>query len=384
MFQFIKFMHMNSVYRKALLITSCGMLAALVGFIAGKTVLQRYKSEGVLSVEMTVAEYKRFAEAASNPASLAPVLASTPIASEELLKLEKIVLEAKGGWHTALPRLNKIEAKDIPDNVLKLELDKERDKAVSPRVYVGARLTASSNNPEQAASFAVWLGSYFKEVATREAIREQIFEWLAENRQFSEAAQSQKLRFAFDIEQSEIRALGLKKVLASYPELSKADGKQVVDLRKENEKFISPGSQLIGVETEIIDIREKIARIDRGIVQNTFAKKYLEDAQAALASASTGSVLVKKLSELTVTYSKKVGNEAEQEQLLTLASTISKISSRFLSQAQFVVPPPVPSRAEAPRPLLLSLIFGFFGLVGATVWLFRTRLMAQLFQQAEN
>ena len=153
---------------------------------------------------MAVAEYKRFTGVASNPALLVPVLALAPMATEELRKLEKIVLETNGSWHAALPRLNKMEAKDIPNGVLKLELDKERDRGVSARVYVGARLTASSNDPEQAANFAVWLGSYFKEVATREAIREQIFEWLAENRQFSEGAQSQKLRFAFDIVQAQI------------------------------------------------------------------------------------------------------------------------------------------------------------------------------------
>lgn len=166
--------------------------------------------------------------------------------------------------------------------------------------------------------------------------------------------------------------------------MSKTDGKQVVDLRKENEKFISPGSQLIGVETEIIDIREKMARTDRGIAQNIFAKKYLGDAQAALASFSTGTALVKKLSELTVSYSTKVANEAEQEQLLSSASAISRISSRFLSQAQFVVPTPVPSRAEAPRPLLLSLVFGLLGLVGSTLWVFRHWFTAQWFQRPQD
>ena len=194
----------NPLFKKYLLIIGCGFVIAVMGLAAGKTILQRYKSEGVLSVEMTVAEYKRFAEAVSNPASLTPVLASTPLATEELRKIERIVLETNGSWHAALPRMNKMEAKDIPDGVLKLELDKERERGTSARVYIGVRLTASSNDPEQAASFAVWPGSYFKEVATREALREQIFEWLADNRQFSEGAQSQKLRFAFDIVQAQI------------------------------------------------------------------------------------------------------------------------------------------------------------------------------------
>jgi hypothetical protein len=57
-------------------------------------------------------------------------------------------------------------------------------------------------------------------------------------------------------------------------------------------------------------------------------------------------------------YSKKVKTDAEREKLLTIAADLSQITARFLSQAQFIASPSVPSRSERPSPLM------YMGLVG--------------------
>ena len=54
------------------------------------------------------------------------------------------------------------------------------------------------------------------------------------------------------------RAAALKKIVAAYPNAARRDSQQVVDVRKDNEKFMSPMSQLVGAESEVIDIRERL------------------------------------------------------------------------------------------------------------------------------
>ncbi len=336
---------------------------------------------------MSGAEYKRFTEAASSFSSLKQVFASIPPDNEnDKAAIEKMLVLGVQKWHTPLPVLSKIDTKDLPEALVKMELDRsinktlERstDKTKPLNIYVGAKITASSHDAEQSARIASWLGSYFKEIAAKEAMRDQLFIWLAENRQFNERAQEDKLKHTFEIEQAQTRSAALKKVLAQYPGLAKSEARQVVDVSKDNERFISPGSQLVGAETQIIDIREEIAKLDRAMIQNTFAQSYFAEAERALSSANTGSGLILVFSELTRKYSAKVQNEAEKEKLLSIAATVSEISARFLSQAQFVLPPTVPNRAEAPRPLMIGAIFGLIGFLLSLGWMFRKHIWRQI------
>ena len=374
-------------YKSITIAVIVGVAVAVFGHALATSYLVNYKSHGILTIDMSGAEYKRFTEAASSFSSLKQVFASIPPDNEnDKAAIEKMLVLGVQKWHTPLPVLSKIDTKDLPEALVKMELDRSINKTIERstdktkplNIYVGAKITASSHDAEQSARIASWLGSYFKEIAAKEAMRDQLFIWLAENRQFNERAQEDKLKHTFEIEQAQTRSAALKKVLAQYPGLAKSEARQVVDVSKDNERFISPGSQLVGAETQIIDIREEIAKLDRAMIQNTFAQSYFAEAERALSSANTGSGLILVFSELTRKYSAKVQNEAEKEKLLSIAATVSEISARFLSQAQFVLPPTVPNRAEAPRPLMIGAIFGLLGFLLSLGWMFRKQIWRQI------
>jgi hypothetical protein len=360
--------------RAMMLIVTVTSVCMLIGLLLGITVFLKYKSEGILSMDMSVAEYKRFNEAAGDVATLRQTMeALRPADANDIPAIERTVFSVNDKWQMPLPRITKLDARDLPEILLKRELDNnELAKDRAGRVYVGARITALSQDPEQAARIAVWLGSYFREVAVREALREKILDWVGENQQFFERAQEKKLAFDFEIEQAQRRSLALKKVLSQYPELAKSDSRQVVEVRKDNEKFISPLAQMVGAEIEVIDIREKLSQLDRSLVQQSFAKSYLAEAQRALDTANTGSNLINALNTIAQKYSAKVTNEAQQEKLLFFAGTVSQISARLSTQAQFILPPLPPTRAQSPRPTMLAALFAFFGLLMSLAWVFRS------------
>lgn len=372
-------MNLKSKLNSALIVIIFSLAFAFIGYVVATTFLLKYKSEGILTIDMSGAEYKRFAEATSSISSLKQAFTAIPPKSEEdKSEIEKLIVLGVQKWHSPIPVVSKTDSKDLPEALVKIEVDRNTEKAQLSNIYLGARITATSSDAEQSARIATWLGSYFKEIAAKEAMRDQLFIWLAESTQFTSRALEDKLKLSFEIEQTQIRANSLKKILLQYPELAKSESRQVVDVRKDNERFISPGAQLIGAETQMIDIREKLAQLDREIVQHVFAQNYLEEAEKALGSTYTGSSLVLSFSELTKKYSGKVQNEAEKEKLLSIAAEVSEISARFLSQAQFVLPPNVPSRAEVPRPLMFAGMFGLLGLLLSMTWMFRQWIASQL------
>jgi hypothetical protein len=385
----------NVINRRSLIAIALATVFSVGGgALLGNTLLLKYKSEAVLSLEMTVPEYKRFSEAVSSRVNAAALLkanitdtALNPV-DEGLISKEISINPAK--WLTPLPKLNKAEAKDLPDSLQKIALETEaqnnsnnsnnsnlREKPAG-LVYVGARLAAAAPSAEQAARLVAWLGSYFKEVATKEAVREQLTLWVADSQQFNDKTQSQQLKYAFEIEQAQTRATALKRIMAQYPEYAKGDARQIINIHKDNEKFVSLGTQMLGAEAEIIDIREKLAKLNREQIQNQFASTYLKQVDTAFKTAQTGSAAVKALHDLTAEQLTHTKNDAEKEKLLNYAADLSKISARFLSQAQFVVAPSIAEYSEQPRPLLLAMLFGLLGLLGSAAVMFRQPLLALL------
>jgi hypothetical protein len=376
--------------KKVMAVLVAAALGAVIGAGLGYGPLLKYKSEGVLAMEMGTAEYKRFSELANDTTTVMQYMAVSPppdVKDNEIDRLTRTV--ARGEWHKPIPKVSKADTKELPDILLQME--QERDKGVDdprapPRerkpvtVYLGLRLTHTAPDAQQVANVASWLGDYFKDVATREAVREQVSRWKAENRQFSDRALERKLRFEFDIQQAQTRATALKAVLAAYPEAAKRDSQQVVDIRKDNERFMSPMSQLVGAESEIIDIRERLQKLDREIEQQSFVKSLVLEADAAANKAQSGNDSVRQLSSVITDASKRVKTEAEREKLLSLAADLSQITARFLSQAQFVAKPSVPTLPERPTPLMLTALGAVLAVLLAAIFMWREMIIDLLWR----
>lgn len=377
--------------KKIIVLLAAALVGAGMGASLGYGPMLRYKSEGVLNMDMGTSEYKRFTELANDATSVRQFLATSPPPKMKNEGVESLInAVAKGEWHKPQPKVSKADVKELPDVVLQMEREKEKEKMQDKggnnnrkdnAAYLGLRLTHLAHDPIEAAEMATWLGGYFKEVATREAVREQVSRWAADNRQFSDRALEQKLKYEFDIEQAKSRAIALKKIVASYPESATRESRLVVDVRKDNEKFMSPMAHLVGAESEMIEIREKANKLNREIEQQVFVEALVGDAEVALRQARSGSESVSKLAAVIADFSKKVKTDAEREKLLSLAADLSQISARFLSQAQFIAQPSVPSRPERPTPLMVIVLVGLLFTMLAATYCWRDAIFKMLKQE---
>ena len=382
--------------KKVIVVMVAAVFGAVLGAGLGYGPLLKYKTEGVLAMEMGTAEYKRFSELANDTTTVRQYMVVSPPPDVNGGDIDRLIRTvARGEWHKPVPKVSKADAKELPDILLQLEQEREKpserdinrgqEKERKPpvTVYLGLRLTHTASEPQQVANVASWLGAYFKDVATREAVREQVSRWNADNRQFSDRALERKLKFEFDIQQAQTRATSLKSIVAAYPDAARRDSQQVVDVRKDNEKFMSPMSQLVGAESEIIDIRERLQKLEREIEQQSFVKSLVLEADTAANKAQSGNDSVRQLSAVITEASKKVKTEAEREKLLSLTADLSQITARFLSQAQFVAKPSVPSLPERPTPLMLTVLGGLLAVFLAALFVWR-QLIIDLLWRDDN
>lgn len=384
---------MQVLTRKMGAVLVAGALGVLAGAWLGYGPLLRYKAEGVMSMDMGVVEYKRFTELANDSLALQNFVEVNPAKGMSEASVDGLMGAVRAGqWQKAVPKVSKADAKDVPDfllnplKALEQDVDRDRDRESDrePPVYFGLRITHTSAVPEDAAQGATWLGLYFKEVATKEALREKVAHWAAQNRQFFTDAMERKLKYEFQITQAQTRALALKTLVASYPTASQRDTQQVVDVRRDNEKFMSPLSQLVAAETEVINSRGQIQKLERQLEQEKFVEQLLRGMQASVDKARSGSEGVAALSQALKDLEASVKTDAEREKLLSLSAEVSKVSARYLYQAEFVAKPSVPSSPEKPGPRMFVVLVGLLFALLAALLLWHKALWRLLQQDEEE
>ncbi len=177
------------------------VLAGAVGLVIGGALaygpLLQYKAEGVLSLEMGTAEYKRFSELASDPKALREFATTVPLNGMEPAEAEALFRRLNGvNWHQPVPKISRADGKDLPDIVMQMQQERERERerqdsvafmrSRAGRTYLGVRLSYAMADAQQAAAVTTWLGSYFREVGLRESIREQLVRWKADSQLVSD------------------------------------------------------------------------------------------------------------------------------------------------------------------------------------------------------
>ena len=368
-------MQNNSVQKKLTVV----LVATVVGVAGGALLafgpLLKYKSEGVLNIPMGLADYKRIDEFTHNSDVLREFIKLNPpvnMEGEQLERLARILTTSE--WSKPVPMLSKLDMKNLPD----LQKDESDSKP-----YLGINLSAISRDPAQAAAVTRWLGAYYKDAATLETLRDLVNRWTVKNTQPLDRILEKKVKAEFAIAQVQSRAAALKQLMARYPNTSIRDSQQILDVRKENEKFMSPLAQLVAAESEIIGLQEDIRKLDREAVQYAFAKTLAEQATQALNASRTGSESTTHLAKVIQQLGQQSKNDAEQEKLLAFAADLSEIQTRFLSRAQFIADPSVPIRPEGLGPLKIMALMGFLAMLISTAWVMRKTLLKLLQEDAE-
>ncbi|UUZ74637.1 hypothetical protein LP414_19920 [Polaromonas sp. P1(28)-13] len=149
--------------KKMIAVVVAAVVGAGVGAVLGYGPLLRYKTEGVLSMEMGTAEYKRFAELAKDASTVRQFVDAFPPPDLGREGLDQLLRDVtRGEWHKPVPKVSKADAKELPDILLQMEQERERaldkDRRTAVSVYLGLRLTHTASDPVEAANVATWLG----------------------------------------------------------------------------------------------------------------------------------------------------------------------------------------------------------------------------------
>lgn len=368
--------NMNNMNIKIVSVAIAALIGAGLGAYLGFGKLQKYKSEGVININMGASEYKRITDVVNDASKMLKFSSNNlPAKMPETLFQSNIAAVVMTEWHKPIPRISKQDIKELPDVVVKIERDYENDKdkdliSKPSSAYTGVRVTSIASDPTQAMQVATWLGGYFREMAALVTVRDLVNNWKDKNRQYLDNSNEQKLRLEFEMEQAQMRLAALRKIVTKYPDTVLREGSQAVGVRKETERFLSPMAMLFSAESQIIDVNEKFQKLSYQTEQQLFIKPLLTQAESILNQSITGEEILKQISKLTTEYLYKTRTNAEKEKIILFGAELSQIKYKYVEPPIFLSLPNLPTRAEGGSPfkliILMSLLFAL--ITSSFVW----------------
>ena len=292
--------------------------------------------------ELTLAEFKRVIEAASDPAVISDI--ATRIFQGD---------DARAVAARDLSRDPFFSDHFIP--VYTISRSDLRETSVAPpsvgQQIVAVQTRAESSDRTSAGRMAILLADAFADGALKSALVEYVTAQrgaLATSRQRLEAQiagdRASLLRVETKIEE-------LQKVSAKYPQASRGDSRQVVSIVDGGERYLSPVTQLIGASSDAIGIRDSIRESENKIRQVTWMSSVFDEAGKLNVAALPGRSYMAQLESIVRSDSRRGAEDSEaiREARSTIEADLSVFRGRYaIGYTILRAPPERPPRAGPP------------------------------------
>jgi len=196
---------------------------------------------------------------------------------------------------------------------------------------IGVDLRAVATSGDVARSLIELISDYVADAIIREDVRAWILARKAYIAANEPKLRAEVVRKELDIQMNERRARDMEAIIARYPDATRMDVRQVLNLspNEGGERYLSPLAQLVGAESTISERHEKISRLNREVVQLQALIPFFSTAEDLLSKTHDTRILLDHLLRLAnETFPESALREAWAEEVaLELQSTLKSFST---------------------------------------------------------
>jgi hypothetical protein len=288
--------------------------------------------------ELTLAEFKRIIEAASDPGVISEI-------ANRIFQGDA----ARAAAARDVARDPFFADHFIP--IYTISRSDLRETSVAPpsagQQIVAVQTRAESSDRTIASRMAIFFADAFADGALKSALVEYV---TAQRGVLTTSSQRLEAKIAGDrasLARVETKIRELQKVSAAYPEASRVDSRQVVSIADGGARYLSPVTQLVGASSEAIGIRDSISESERKIRQLTWSNSVFEEASKLNITESSGRNYMAQLESIARSSMLEAANdEAIREAWSTIAAELSVFRGRYsIGYTILRAPPERPPRA---------------------------------------
>ncbi|VVD84110.1 hypothetical protein PPN31114_01297 [Pandoraea pneumonica] len=160
-----------------------------------------------------------------------------------------------------------------------------------------------------------------------------------------------------------------KDIAARYPDAAKLEQHQLLSTNgAESARFLSPMSQMIGIESEIASTRADAERLKRRIAQNDIALRFYDAFNETAKPTLTGSQLLQAyLNALKAFFGDaEIADDMTREVRNKLMLPVQRINAQNIDAPRFSSGPTTPANPSGPPSIVLMALSVLAGLLFAT------------------
>lgn len=128
---------------------------------------------------------------------------------------------------------------------------------------IGLNLHYEADSPQKAQKYVWLLGNFFRDCLLDNALYDYIMDRYLTTKSELFQIENDIIDGTFALQQNSLKALTIKKILTKYPSSVKIENRQLVSIQDGGARFLSPLTQLVGIEAEMADQHQILNKMQR-------------------------------------------------------------------------------------------------------------------------
>lgn len=225
---------------------------------------------------------------------------------------------------------------------------------------LGFSITFKDRVAENAQARVQLMGDYIKDTMLSEDLMDTIYTKAGEAKAKKQQIDNQIIQKRLALAQASSRLEAARLIAGKYPEASKMEARQLLSTGTDNNasRYLSPMAQLVGIETEIADLKSQLTLLERDAEQNALRSEFYERIDQSTRQAKTGSALLAEFVKTAqaVFAGKDLKDDKTREIYNQFMVIAEQMRNKHISEARFVSGPTLPEYRSGPSSLALALL----------------------------
>lgn len=304
---------------------------------------------------VSLPDYKKYASQFTNPQKLSRFLKQKKNLEEKELADIKKDLQSSAEiekWIEPIYAYSKKDLKELAQNSRDLR-----------NFVLGVQLTGEQDSPKNAGEFVTILGEFIKDSILYGKLRDYILSQLNKNNTESKKYDNIVIDSEFKLRQLTIKLKDFEQIIKKYPESRSLSNRELFAFQLNSQRWLSPLTQVVGIESYIADIKENLAQAQRKKQVADLKLLFFLELKNRVNEEKFGEPLLAKCRELTDTVLQRedfpgdVIRQARNE----VAVDFDNFTT-FHEEMQFISGPTVSKKPVKPKKTLMVAIGFILGL----------------------
>jgi len=320
-----------------------------------------FPKKNIASIGVSIPLYKRSAARFSNPNRFQSYAGQDKALNEENMEQIRMNFRTAGDidkWIKPVYTYAKEDTREFA------QLPRDESNSV-----IGLNLAYEADSPQDSNNYVRLFGNYVRDCLLYITLYNYITDGNSDSK--SEVAKTENviINTHFQLLQSTNKMKDIRAILTNYPESEKIENRQLVSVQDGGSRFLSPVTQLVGLESALADLRRTLSQLERDKEIAAMRAEYFSRCNNEMANIGEFGLslfsMLKSLKE-DAFKNKDLSKDTVKEVSNDLDIDMQTIELAYFNNCRFVSGPTTPDMHIRPRKSLIviaSCLGSFFLLI---------------------